>query len=291
MHHMQAVDRLDTAEARTTSLEGAAKQLSEVQELLRKRQENDLLPKIGSMQSQLTSIESAASQADQDVRALEGDLVGFKDSMQQNCKELAAQVQANKDHVEFLLQETDMIKRRSREMTKKQTTCFKEVSEEQERVAKQLQDMDSSVKKQARDVRAIENRANRGVAEPTAADLTALAGLRALPLALEQGPPADTNTRLTSMMDQLEKLANGGPPAPYNPERPPLPVAYGVAPRAGTGIASDTGLPRFAGALADHQAPIDSARGGGPATSASVRGMYGLSPRVQTGSMKKKNRS
>lgn len=286
---LAAVQRLQAAEAGIKSLEGSSRQLREELTSLQRRQQQDILPRLTAMQEQLTTIIAAASRVEQDVRALEGDLTAFRGTSQQTFKDLWAQVKANKDHVEFLLQETDMIKRRSAEMTKKQTARFKDVNEEEERLAKQLQDIDGKVKKQARDVRAIENRASRAAPDDSAAGAgsTALAGLRALAIPAE---PADPNAKLANMLEQLERLANGGPSVPYNHERPPLRAPGATRPTYMGAAAADSALPHVAGALVD-QVSIDSARGA--ATAATVRNMqqYGLSPRVSPGGPKKKNKS
>lgn len=280
--HLAAVVRLGSAESGIQALEQASQRLREVQELLNRRQEEEIMPTIGGMQEQLTKIEVAAGQLTQDVRTLEHSLTDFQNTSQKTFRDLWAQVNANKDHVEFLLQETDMIKRRSREMTKKQDKSFKDLTDEQEKFSQQLQTLDSTVKKQARDVRAADSRVAKVAVDDTMGSLAALAGLRALPLpAPNAAENHDPNDRLRGMMDQLEKLAGGGATIPYNPERPPLPTG------ALRGGSEDTSrLPRLH-ALAD-QVPIDSARGG--TTTSTVRGMYGLSPRMSPSSGKKKTR-
>jgi len=266
--HLASVQRLADAEAGIQALASAAEQHRSVQEMHHRRLQEELLPAIAAMQEQLTKVGVANDQVEQDVRGLERDLGDFRETSEVTFANLSKQVGANKDHVEFLLQETDMIKRRSRETTKKQTSGFQELKDEQDKFTQQLVALEGNVKKQSVEARAIENRVCRAVSDDQTGG--ALASLRALALPALAPEAVDPNARLMAMMQQLEALANGGPSMPLNADRPPLPGTTGGQKGASTML---TQLPRGL----TEQAPIDSARG------AAVKGNYGLSPRVTPG--------
>lgn len=263
--------RLSSAESEISSLDAASSKLREVQLVLKAGQDDVILPRAAAMQEQLDRLEVDAGRLHQDLQTLAADASDLRQSSQSTAKGLSAIVNSNKEHVDFLLQETDMIKRRAKELAKKQATGFKEAGDEQEKFSQQLQAIERDVKRQGRDVRAIEHRSAKEAVP------SALEGLRALPASLPSAlallpPEGDAAERMRSMMEQLEQLAFGGPSyepfaVPFNPDRPPLPTSGKQS-----GDMDLSRLPRFS---SNDPAPIDSARGGGS--------MYGLSPRVQVG--------
>lgn len=265
--------RVACAESEISSLGSSCKSLREVQKVLQAQQDDVLLPQVLGLPDKFDRIDSDLGQMQRALQSLAADASEFRNDSLRTVQGLSKSVSATKEHVDFLLQETEMIKRRAKELSKKQAAGLKDVADGQEKVTLQLQAIERDVKKQARDVRAIDNRTGK---DPP---MSALEGLRALPAsfpsALAALPAAaavetDGSVRLKSVMEQLEKLAFGDQfSVPFNPERPPLPTSRQFAD-------SDLGLPRFSSSLSE-QSAIDSARGN------AVGGMYGLSPRGAPG--------
>jgi len=296
--HDAILQRLSGAEAEITSLGTASNKLREVQQLLKSRQDEVILPKMSEMQEQLQRVEAAAGQMQQDLQTMERDAADFREGSQRTVEFLSSQVKSSKENVEFLLQETEMIKRRAVQLTKKHTASCEKHTDEQERLSQQLQALERDLKRQGRDVRAAAAGRSQSLDDHSAvAGLRALTGgapggaLAALPAPPDATAAADAGDRLRSMMEQIERIAFSGPAheqlgVPYNPERPPLPISS----KAGgcPSLVDSERLPRFSAAMAD-PAPIDSARGGF-ASSNTARGMYGLSPRVSPGRAGKKKR-
>mmetsp|Transcript_59678 Transcript_59678/g.121673 ORF Transcript_59678/g.121673 Transcript_59678/m.121673 type:complete len:534 (+) Transcript_59678:151-1752(+) len=262
-------------EGRVGALAHVAESLGEGQELLKNRQEQMIIPAIAAMEDRLAKTEDAAGRMQQDLRALEGDAKVFQETSERKFGDLLAQANASKEHFEFLVQATEMIKRKARETAKATTGKFQEHSEAQETLGQQVAALERQLKRQEREVRAMEGRCSRAPDDG--------GPMRALPP--PELVPADPNDKLKSVLEQLEKIAGGGPPleqlgVEWNRQKPPLPFG-GDSSRLG-GVSDGDAVARLPRYDASDPAPIDSARGN-PMTSA-VRGMYGLSPRGGPGS-------
>mmetsp|Transcript_90409 Transcript_90409/g.286499 ORF Transcript_90409/g.286499 Transcript_90409/m.286499 type:complete len:538 (-) Transcript_90409:41-1654(-) len=252
--HSAAVDRLAGAEGEIKALTRAAEKLREVQQALSKKHSEVIMPTIASMQEQLGMVEAAAERMRQGLQVLADDCKGFQQGATQKFTDLFAQAQHSKTQLEFLMEATEMIKRRSRETSKSTDARFKDGSHDQERLAQQVAALERQLRRHEREVRQLERLASR--AEAGTATL--------LPLpAPELAPPADPNDRLRSMLDQLEKIAGSGPPheqlgIEWNPKRPPLP--FGGSDGVRRGSDADFAKLQLPGVDREDIAAIDSAR-------------------------------
>lgn len=260
--HSAVVARLGGAEAEVRALATAAEKLREVQRALQENHERVVTPSIAAARDQLQSLDASVGRMGEDLRAAAAEAKAFRANSEQHFGALTQQANTCKEQLEFLMEATEMIKRRSREATKGNTAKFKELTDDQERTSQQLAALERQIKRHERDVRAIENRTAR-------AEHCGALSQRAL-MAPEPELSADPNERLKSVLEQLERIAGEGAPieqADPNPARPPLPFG------------ADMKLPRFN--FATEQAPIDSARNCG-----TVNATYGLSPRGPPGGVK-----
>merc|ERR1719356_2024749 len=99
-------------------------------------------------------MDSAALKTADDLMRLTTGSKSFQEVAQKNNEELARQGADCKEQIEFLMQATDMIKRKAREATKTSTAKFAELTEEDERLREQLAALERGLKRQERDLRA-----------------------------------------------------------------------------------------------------------------------------------------
>merc|ERR1740117_1124694 len=131
----------------------------------------------------------------QDLQALDGNGKEFRSVSEQRFTDLTAQAKTCREHLDFLMQATEMIKRRSREQGKSNTTLFKELGEAQSQLREQLAALERVMKKNEREVRAVE-RTHRALSSDGAAAQLAL-----------PAPAPDPNDRLKGVLEQLERIA------------------------------------------------------------------------------------
>jgi len=253
-------------------------EVREAQHNLHRKHDSVMMPALSSLEVQHESFGQSVKQLQVDLKAMNSEMSGFQDVVQTSLNKLSQQVQANVQHAEFLLQETDMIKRRSKESGKKQVASLQDISDKQVKLSQQVETMERDVRKTHREVRAIESRTAKAIEGPLTARTPR--GLPALgPAASPAGPDANPSDNLKQILHQLGQLANGGPVheqlgVQWNPERPPLPTAAPIGAghddgRSGKGM-------RF---CASDPAPIDLAGGGMAAYSATARSMRNPKPR------------
>jgi len=252
-----------------TGLESGAAKMLEAQQVLEKLNQTQILPQLASAEEHFASLDESTSEIFRQLESLTAGSQDLRDFSGQKFNELSSQGNSFKEQIDFLMQATDMIKRRSREMTKTTTAKFKELEDDQDKHLQQLASVERVLKKQEREVKAIENRASRAI------ETSDTAVLKALPMLESQN--FNPNDRLQVMLEQLEKIATGGSlqeqsGVEWNPSRPPLPVsgAESARTRGAESLRYSTGSPE--------QVPIDSARGA--PMSSNIGGTYGLSPRA-----------
>lgn len=217
-----------------------------------------------NMQAQMSQMDAASQKASEDLMKLTANSMAFKQASEKSSRELSQQASAFKEQIEFLMQATDMIKRKARETNKNNTAKFADLVEEDARLREQLAGMDRSLKKFEREQRAVQREVQKALPAPEA--------------------PPDPNDHLVGVLAQLEAIAAGGDagvglksgfvpgtagtgypalqtaqePPSSKTERPPLPgYATGQTTPRGTDI--EFALARLAGAAS--QTGIDSARG------------------------------
>eukprot|EP00927_Polykrikos_kofoidii_P066349 TRINITY_DN61966_c0_g1_i1.p1 TRINITY_DN61966_c0_g1~~TRINITY_DN61966_c0_g1_i1.p1 ORF type:complete len:536 (+),score=141.23 TRINITY_DN61966_c0_g1_i1:100-1707(+) len=284
--HVSVATKLGSFENELKAIKETGRRMLEIEQALNGGRAG-ILRSISEMQEQLARVEEAAEETRGDLLRLGEEAEEHRGTSGQKFKELSSQGDAFRERLDFLMQATEMMKRKSRETNKTTASKFTEISGEQEKYSNTLASLERLLKKQERDLRAVEHRASK--AEGTQ-------GFRALP---PPGPPefegggalaSDApNERLKQVMEQLQAIAGGGHPfeqmgVDIDPMRPPLPWSDRDERSGGVRLTHDvdtSALSRFAGTAGP--APIDSARGGAVVSFATAVGRHGLSPRPAQG--------
>mmetsp|Transcript_99885 Transcript_99885/g.177790 ORF Transcript_99885/g.177790 Transcript_99885/m.177790 type:complete len:516 (+) Transcript_99885:54-1601(+) len=276
-------EKLEGAEDKLHSLNHGLSEIRKALQEIQNAQDNGMLPRLYSVEDRLSQNETADSQRQEMIDDLDTRLQDLKGSIDDQVARLSNQGEDHKEQLDFLMKATDMIKRRSRETTKANTAKFQELTDDQEKHLQQLAALERLLKKHEREVRAVENRTSKALADTAPGEY---GFMRALPPVnmMETQESLDPNNRLMDVLEQLDKIANSGPkddPAAstWTSSRPPLPVSGATTARdfGATGMTTDQAM--------------DSARN----TSTNIRGMYGLSPRTtfppvgKTAAKKKRN--
>lgn len=262
--------RMGSTESRLSGLDAMLADLSKATDELRD-QDTNILSRLQAVEDCLDGNDAKDSERQEMLNSISERLQDLSDSADQRLGNLFKQGDQTKQQLEFLMQATDMIKRRSRELSKSTTERFKELGDDQDKQVKQLASLEREIRHHEREARAI--------AAKTAKAQTSEGFMRMLPaLGGEQEPPQpDANVRLRGVLDELEKIAAGGKDmhaVTWNSSRPPLPVSSAASTYYDTAYSNFGYNPSEA-----DQAAIDSARGTFSSASG-IRGMYGLSPRT-----------
>lgn len=259
--------RLGGIEGELVRLGEIAKKMAEAERSIRINNEQ-LMSTLSSLQDQSTRSDAFAEKSYAEFKSVQTEMQALQSASDQRLKHLTEGVDANNDRLEFLLQATETLKRKSKEAAKAYATKFDEVASAQEKCTNQIAALERNIKRHEREVRAIDNR----VSKADAFENNTTSGLRAL---LPPGPPDlcfsqphdAPNDRLKGILDQLEAIASGGHPFEsmgvcIDPRRPPLPYTGSEKTQRGIDL---TTLPRM---VQDAAVPADS-----------LRGAYGMSPR------------
>lgn len=247
----QQARRLGATEAETKQSSAASGKLKQSLQALQDQYDDGVKPALGAMKDKLGNMDSVAQKTMDDLMRLTTGSKSFQEVTQKSAEELARQGAACKEQIEFLMQATDMIKRKARESTKSTTAKFAELVDEDDRLRDHLAALERGLKKQERELRT----AGRALPGPE--------------------PPPDPNERLAGVLQQLEAIACGGPPGSksdlsgytrqreqtalmggFKTERPPLPAPTGQTTPRG----SDVGLALTRLAAGTGQTQIDSRR-------------------------------
>lgn len=251
-------------EGRVGALSRAAERLGEEARFLRQRQDI-VVDDLAAVRDRVAVTEDGSRRSEQAFQGLVTTTTQFQDASQQKFGELAAHATASRENIEFLMQATEMIKRKAREAAKTTTGKFQEESDARESLGKQVTELERWLQRQERELRALEGRCSKAIEDGP---------LRALPA--PQLEIADSNERLQGMLEQLGRIATGGRPleqlgAEWSKQRPPLPCRSDLSKhRSGADGDLVPKLPRYD---ATEPAPIDSAR-----SCSAGRGVY-VSPR------------
>lgn len=278
--HGVVEERLAGVEHKLNSVQSTVTKLSEATQNLSNLNGTVIVPQLESLRESNTRSNSFMSELNEQLQNLVNGAKAFEQSSKSQFEGLEKEGNSVKEQLEFLMQATDMIKRRSKEQTKTVSAKFKELETDQEKNIQQLAALERLLKKQEREVHAIERKTLAAAKDWQGMTHTGSTVFRALPM-LEIGDrlgsfDPDPNERLRSVLDQLEQIASGGSAieaVDYNPNRPPLPASGDSFRKA---VVDSPRLARYSSGTPE-QVPIDSARAG--AISQTVRGMYGLSPR------------
>eukprot|EP00928_Gymnodinium_smaydae_P098023 TRINITY_DN9016_c0_g1_i2.p1 TRINITY_DN9016_c0_g1~~TRINITY_DN9016_c0_g1_i2.p1 ORF type:complete len:582 (+),score=125.31 TRINITY_DN9016_c0_g1_i2:121-1746(+) len=277
--------RLKAVESEVKLASQQRSKMAEMEKMLRTRQES-VLASISALQDRMQGHDEEAVKVNEALNSIGNELQDMRDESDKSIRGINDQLSGCKDKIDFLMQASEALKRKSKELSKNTLARIEDICKDQEKHTTQIVSLERTVKKSDKDLRSLEHRFSSAENDRNGA----VGGFRALmppaPDELSGGPAVDAPTeRLKGVLESLERIANGGHPFEHmgvevNPGRPPLPFAVGDKMR---GISMDlTSLPRFVGLEAP--AAIDSARGPAgippaPASTTTVRSMYGLSPR------------
>jgi DNA repair exonuclease SbcCD ATPase subunit len=273
--HKQALDRTVGVETRLDSLSALTKENRQVTAWLKDTHEKVVLTGIKSLKDQLGQLDAHTKNAHASLESLTLDTKEFRKSAQDNFKDLRAQAKDSKEQQEFLSNAMEMMKRKSRELNKTNTSKLKELSDEQEKFYQQMAAFERSQKTQEREVRRIDARFGGG-------DSCQALG-RASPETCRNEASGD---RLTGVMSMLEKIAAGAPNSPspsqehalalIDAQRPALPWFDHEGRQCAQGL-DLASLPRF-----QSPAPHDSCPTSVASTRASSRLEMRAAPRSKS---------
>jgi len=248
--HNVFVQRLGSAEEEVASLKCVTQRLGQDQQALQEQHNQVIVPSIAAMQEELRQVQGAAARLQEDLRGLLARTEAFEATAVGKFSNLFQQAEHCREQLEFLMQATEMIKRRSREVAKTTSDQFKVGAEDHERLGQQVAALERQLKRQEREVRHLEGRASKNDGRSTQ-----------LPLPGLELKPGDPNDRLKGVLDQLEKIAASNPPQEqlgieWNPKRPPLPLGADGTRRGSDGEFAKLQLP----GAGTHLASADSLR-------------------------------
>merc|ERR1719421_344942 len=154
MTQAKATERL--AEA-TEGLE----QMAAVQKRLKTNQEGILVniekhtQEFESVSNQISSLDEASERCHSGLQELSSNVTALTEHCETQFAASGSKGSVQAEQIEFLMQATEMIKRRLREMSKTQTGQCKELHEGQEGLLEKLSALERSLKQQERDVKSL----------------------------------------------------------------------------------------------------------------------------------------
>eukprot|EP00929_Paragymnodinium_shiwhaense_P009036 TRINITY_DN113062_c0_g1_i1.p1 TRINITY_DN113062_c0_g1~~TRINITY_DN113062_c0_g1_i1.p1 ORF type:complete len:522 (+),score=176.70 TRINITY_DN113062_c0_g1_i1:152-1717(+) len=272
------VQRLQNAEEELAGVKETGQRILDVEQLMKQRQE-DIMTSVAQLRGQLSTVEQGSDRLRSSLQTVTGEAAEFRDGAKQKFSDLSTQCDAFRERLDFLMEATEMMKRKTRENTKSTNSKFTEAADERDKHSTQLAALEKSFKKQEKELRAIEHRVNKAEGSTSMGGAALRLALPAPFSALEGDLGGDPNERLKGIMDQLDRIATSGHPfeemgVEVDTRRPPLPWSDGTA---------VTKLPPALGAASTfHPAPPNvayPAPQAAPPMAGAVRGVHGLSPR------------
>lgn len=231
-----------------TDSQGLADKYVEIQE----RQDGVIWKACLTLQGLFQTLEGKVVDLNGEVSTLQSHSDTFKSFCSDKFTQMCDDDEQVKEQIKFLMESSEMLKRRAREFNKTHASQLKELSTNEGKLAEQVAAMERSLKGFERELKAVEKRAR-----------TALALQDCEPSPPSEPVPVDPNTHLKGVLVQLEHIANG------TAQKLPRPVGTGYGMPEGQDVALNSALASIA-ALAPRGA--DSA--------VRTQGAYGLSPRV-----------
>jgi hypothetical protein len=190
--------RVSTAEDHITQLTEDTKLVSEKQYDMQERQDGTIWRACQSLQGLFHGMEVKMSSFDEELQLMRSNEEQFKNFSTQKIQQLFDADEQVKEQVKFLIEASEMLKRRTREFKKSYDAQVKDLASSESKLTEQVAAIERSFKGQERELRALEKRV------PHALTL----------LAAEFLPPAepaslDPNQHLSGVLAQLEKIASG----------------------------------------------------------------------------------
>merc|ERR1712054_173977 len=240
--------RMSVAEEQVGQLSEDSKHLADKCVEMQERQDGVIWRACLTLQGLFQTLEGKVQDLSTDVTSLHSNVEQFRTFSNGKIQQLCDVDEQVKEQVKFLMEASEMLKRRAREFNKNHSSQLKELSSNETKLAEQVASLERSLKGQERELRSL---GKRGTAP-------ALTGAEAHPPA--DPAPVDPNEHLQGVLVQLEKIANA------TPTKLPRPLGCDFGRTAEQDAALIPALANLAG-LAPHSA-------------ARTQGAYGLSPRL-----------
>jgi chromosome segregation ATPase len=228
--------RMDGAEEQIEKLNEDTANIAEKQGDIQERQDNVIWRACQSLQGLFQGMEGKVNDLNEDLTDMRTNVDKFQDFATQRIQQLFDDDEQVKEQVRFLMEASEMLKRRSREFTKTHNSQLKDLQSSEAKLMEQMGTLERSFKAHERELRAIEKRT------PTLSSaLATMASGDILPPVIAEPVPLDPNQNLQNVLTQLEMIANGtpmpskalmplganaglSPPLPLKSPRPPLPM-------------------------------------------------------------------
>jgi len=243
--------RVTAAEENIVHLREDTVKLTEKQDEMQERQDGVIWRACQSLQGLFQSLEGKQHDMQGELKLLHSNVEQFQDFATQRFQQLFDDEEQVKEQVKFLMEASEMLKRRAREFNKNHTSQLKDLTSSDSKLNEQMASLERSFKAHERELRAVEKRMTYTSLAPNSE-----------PLPPTDPVPIDPNQHLQGVMAHLERIANSQPlKLPYSKGVPPLPGGF---------TEQDAALiPALAG--------IASLA---PQSARSPQGAYGLSPRL-----------
>lgn len=251
--------RVCSAEELVGRLSEDTLKLNERQDEMQERQDGVIWKTCQSLQGHFHAMEGKVHDLQAELKLLHTNVEQFQSFSTQRFQQLFDDDEQVKDQLKFLMEASEMLKRRTREFNKNHASQLKELTNNDSKLTEQMATLERSFKGHERELRVLEKRI-----------------LNASSLALsDPSPPPDPvpvdgNQHLQGVLAQLEKIANG------QPQKLPRPI--GELPRP---IGGD--FPTITG-ITDQDVALIPALAGlaalSPQSVPRAMGAYGLSPRL-----------
>jgi len=251
--------RVTVAEEQIGHLNDESKSLADKHVEMQERQDGVIWRACLTLQGLFQTLEGKVQDLSGDFTSLHANVEQFRTFCNGKIQNLCDVDEQVKEQVKFLMEASEMLKRRAREFNKNHSSQLKELSSSETKLAEQVAAIERSLKGQERELRSLEK---RGPAPPMASSE---------PRAPADPVPVDPNDHLQGVLVQLEKIANG------TPTKLPRPFGGDFRTTAEQDAALIPALAGLAG-LVPHSARTQGASC--TLWKGSPKGAYGLSPRL-----------
>jgi hypothetical protein len=199
--------RMAIAEENVTTLMKDNVSLTQKQVEMAERQDGVIWRACQSLQKMLDSMELKTCELQEELKELHTNVDGFQTQATKKFQHLFDDSDQCKEQLKFLMEATEMLKRRARETNKSNSTQFKDLSDSDGKLFDQLASLERLLKAQERDLKALEKNVVKRLANLAPASARTLE-----PLPPAEPIPYDPNQHLHGVLSQLEKIANSSPP-------------------------------------------------------------------------------
>merc|ERR1719345_111950 len=166
------------------------------QEEMQQRQDGTIWRACQSLQGLFHTMEGKMSTLGDGLQQVRSNEEQFKAFSTQRFQQLFDADEQVKEQVKFLVEASEMLKRRTREFQKKQDTQVKDLTSSEDKLSQQMAAIERSFKGQERELKTIEKR------------IPQVLSLLASESPADPGP-VDSNQHLNGVLAQLERISDG----------------------------------------------------------------------------------